>query len=481
LVSLDWQAAVATITKLTRDRLSVDVSPTDHDSEETRFDTTKTCCICTISYEESGERGAKLPCGHIHGNECMQVWLLEKTTCPSCRKDYDSDLVRSELYSHPFLGNENEDFIAAFNQDLSFFRSCPPRAESKLYTTGWVGNPSDLQLVEVMNLKFPVPGFTFNRVERITILDTETMESWVTRQANWDAGRSRAQFRPMVLRILTYEQRTFAQLIRVYGERNVNPPNIPDKPYSMKVDHFLPNSGFFGSGSSDIPTLMTDLDLHDHRHGDARRGDNSDNGSGTVSEGFSIYAGTISYTLTFHDRTTLQSRTTLQRLTEGNFSYRSTRRVGRFEPRRLTILPDGTLRSDRDPIPFPTTTIPIFSQFDHRGLDIREDFRLECRMVSDEALVIMQEQHPKARDLRRELWRLTDVLASIIAEKGLGPSKLRNARIAKREVKLNRSIYKALWDFFRDDGVVELLQGIEMSTPSLHKRWIDLNRSTAGT
>jgi hypothetical protein len=87
----------------------------------------------------------------------------------------------------------------------------------------------------------------------------------------------------VILRIQKWRQRFFAQLIRVYGERDVKPPKFSDKPYSMKVDHFLPNSGFFGSTTLDLPTLIANSNLSYQRQLDSRTEDNSSSGRNNVS------------------------------------------------------------------------------------------------------------------------------------------------------------------------------------------------------
>jgi hypothetical protein len=95
---------------------------------------------------------------------------------------------------------------------------------------------------------------------------------------------------------------------------------------------------------------------------------------------------------------------------------------------------------------------------------------MECCMVSDEALLIMQERSLRARDLRTELLRSLGMLSIIDVEKTQGPSEEENASLAEQEVKINKSIHKALWDFCRDDEAVSELQQIHRRTPSLQER-----------
>jgi hypothetical protein len=49
LISLHWQAAVASITQITQNIPAIDTSPRDHGSEDARYDTSKTCCICIVA------------------------------------------------------------------------------------------------------------------------------------------------------------------------------------------------------------------------------------------------------------------------------------------------------------------------------------------------------------------------------------------------------------------------------------------------
>jgi len=59
----------------------------------TRSISEKTCSICTHDlddlqrkwYAELAERPVKLPCGHVFGATCIEMWLVEHQTCPMCR------------------------------------------------------------------------------------------------------------------------------------------------------------------------------------------------------------------------------------------------------------------------------------------------------------------------------------------------------------------------------------------------------------
>lgn len=47
-----------------------------------------TICICEIP---TGERGMVLPCGHIFHPDCINPWLDDHNTCPSCRHELPSE------------------------------------------------------------------------------------------------------------------------------------------------------------------------------------------------------------------------------------------------------------------------------------------------------------------------------------------------------------------------------------------------------
>ena len=45
------------------------------------------CCICLYSIQT----GKRLPCGHVFHLNCLRSWLLEKTECPTCRREIKID------------------------------------------------------------------------------------------------------------------------------------------------------------------------------------------------------------------------------------------------------------------------------------------------------------------------------------------------------------------------------------------------------
>jgi hypothetical protein len=50
------------------------------------------CGVCIESYED-GDAVTKLPCGHVYHIDCIQSWLNEHCTCPSCRYELTNDVA----------------------------------------------------------------------------------------------------------------------------------------------------------------------------------------------------------------------------------------------------------------------------------------------------------------------------------------------------------------------------------------------------
>merc|ERR1719160_1949219 len=42
------------------------------------------CAVCQDDWRV-GDRGVKLPCGHIYHKQCIMPWIKEHNTCPVCR------------------------------------------------------------------------------------------------------------------------------------------------------------------------------------------------------------------------------------------------------------------------------------------------------------------------------------------------------------------------------------------------------------
>ena len=52
------------------------------------------CCpICLVEYEDGISEIRTLPCGHIFDRECIDSWLTEHTTCPSCREVIQNPII----------------------------------------------------------------------------------------------------------------------------------------------------------------------------------------------------------------------------------------------------------------------------------------------------------------------------------------------------------------------------------------------------
>lgn len=61
------------------------------DFKETTAIHTHECGICTSDFEEAHdtvEAIVQLPCGHLFGRSCIEVWLTEHDSCPFCRTTY---------------------------------------------------------------------------------------------------------------------------------------------------------------------------------------------------------------------------------------------------------------------------------------------------------------------------------------------------------------------------------------------------------
>ena len=48
------------------------------------------CTVC-ISEIPMGDKGMVLPCGHIFHPECINPWLDDHNTCPTCRHELPSE------------------------------------------------------------------------------------------------------------------------------------------------------------------------------------------------------------------------------------------------------------------------------------------------------------------------------------------------------------------------------------------------------
>ena len=52
----------------------------------------QTCYICLTNIDQSNECIVALPCNHRFGDKCIITWIVERRTCPSCRREYGEEL-----------------------------------------------------------------------------------------------------------------------------------------------------------------------------------------------------------------------------------------------------------------------------------------------------------------------------------------------------------------------------------------------------
>jgi hypothetical protein len=69
----------------------------DNREETSHLENDAECCpICLVDFSD-GREVRTLPCGHDFDRECIDSWLLDHTTCPTCRENIENiPLVREE-------------------------------------------------------------------------------------------------------------------------------------------------------------------------------------------------------------------------------------------------------------------------------------------------------------------------------------------------------------------------------------------------
>jgi hypothetical protein len=109
--------------------------------------------------------------------------------------------------------------MAIFNQGLRVMKRRGPGKEYPW--SGYIFDqvPSDKQLLDYMNLNFEGKHFYFNRLDRTSIPDQADMTGPVMYKAHEDAAKPRAQFLPILLRVLKDGKEPTAEFIRAYAER----------------------------------------------------------------------------------------------------------------------------------------------------------------------------------------------------------------------------------------------------------------------
>ena len=56
------------------------------------------CCICSDLFVNNGTDIAATPCGHVFHEHCLARWLINSSTCPSCRKIVIQNAVIPKLF-----------------------------------------------------------------------------------------------------------------------------------------------------------------------------------------------------------------------------------------------------------------------------------------------------------------------------------------------------------------------------------------------
>ena len=90
-----------------------------------------TCTICLDPWTNSGEhRVASLGCGHLFGKSCIQKWLGERKTCPSCNKVCKRTEIRDIFVSNVVALDSAE--LVSMRNELQRERKARRKAEEEL-------------------------------------------------------------------------------------------------------------------------------------------------------------------------------------------------------------------------------------------------------------------------------------------------------------------------------------------------------------
>jgi hypothetical protein len=84
------------------------------------------CCpICLVDFTD-GDEIRTLPCGHFYHGECVDSWLSDCTTCPTCRENIDNTTIlrvdeEATITTTPTIDAASNDFLT----QPQFFPSWP--------------------------------------------------------------------------------------------------------------------------------------------------------------------------------------------------------------------------------------------------------------------------------------------------------------------------------------------------------------------
>jgi len=157
------------------------------------------CCpICLVEYEDGVSEIRTLPCGHVFDKECIDSWLADHTTCPSCREDLLDNTALSTEQARASAINEQYEFDPRW-QFISAFESSRRRHQH------WGGIPTrfhqDIELV---------------LSDEDGILDVSSLETTTNEETpNNDSEES---LRPSFLRIRSFFNRRGIVGVAVPGE-----------------------------------------------------------------------------------------------------------------------------------------------------------------------------------------------------------------------------------------------------------------------
>lgn len=98
----------------------VSLSRENSRDETLQLENADCCPICLVEYEDGVSELRTLPCGHSFDKECIDSWLADHTTCPSCRENIDNAVQsrqeeRNLAISEQYESDPRWHFISAFD------------------------------------------------------------------------------------------------------------------------------------------------------------------------------------------------------------------------------------------------------------------------------------------------------------------------------------------------------------------------------